>query len=355
MGFVYFPILKSRTSELRAYENLSIPAKKEILPIIELTKSRVSKSNPEGSIEKKIEEIKKILNDNFFILDLTTDDTLKNPQIDRMLLKSQNGYKEWVDFIKKAIDDYNLKIIPCIHYNPNRIEDVKSQIKQLKENIKNLPLALRLDAKDSDNPKYIENIKDFTKDCILILDGGYVEKPLDFNLKTINEYNFKAIICAYSAFPPTLPDNKKDIEEYKITEQRKYYLLQRQYPHIFYGDYACAHPIRYDTQARGWIPRIDIPLLDYYKEDILYYCRCRTSDKINTEQAYQKCAKSLFKIKEIKNSIDDSIWGFQVFNDAANGYVAGKSPSFWISVRMNIYITATLEKFKKLKGKVLEL
>lgn len=355
MGFVYFPILKSRTSELRAYENLSIQAKQEMLPIIELTKSRISKSNPEGSIKKKIEEIKKILDSNLFILDLTTDDTLKNSQIDRMLLKSQNGYKEWVDFIKKIINTYNLKIIPCIHYNPNRIEDVKLQIKQLGESIKNLPLALRFDAKDNDNPKYIENIKEFTKDCILILDGGYTEKSLDFNLESISKYNFKAIICAYSSFPSALPNNGEDVEIYPLTEQKNYVLLKKQYPYIFYGDYACAHSIRYDTQARGWIPRIDIPLLDYHQRDILYYCRCRTSERINTEQAYQNCAKSLFKINEIKDSIDDSIWGFRVFDDAINGYVAGKSPSFWISVRMNIYITATLEKFQRLRWGILEL
>ncbi|WP_334085048.1 beta family protein [Helicobacter typhlonius] len=349
MDFVYFPILKSRTSELRAYENLSIPAKKEILPIIELTKSRVSKSNPEGSIEKKIEEIKKLLNDNLFILDLTTDDTLKNPQIDKMLFSFENGYAEWVNFIKKITNEYKLNIIPCIHYNPNCIEDVKLQIKQLKENIGDLPLALRLIAKNKRNPEYIEKIKDITKDCILILDGEYSENPLDFNLEAIGEHNFKAIICAYSAFPPTLPDNKKDIEEYKMTEQKEYYLLRKQYPHIFYGDYACTHPIRYDTQARGWLPRIDIPLLECNQKDILYYCRCRTSEQVNTEQAYQKCAKSLFGLSEIKNNLDTSIWGFQVFNDAVNGYVAGKSPSFWISVRMNIYISATLGKLKKIK------
>lgn len=349
MSFVYFPILKSRTSELRAYENLSIQAKQEMLPIIELTKSRISKNNPEGSIEKKIEEIKKLLNDNFFILDLTTDETLKNPQIDRMLLNHQGGYKEWVDFVGKIVNNYKLKIIPCIHYNPDRIEDVKLQIKQLKEKIKSLPLALRLDAKDSDNPKYIEDIKDFTRDCLLILDAGYTEDSLDFNLKSISEYNFKAIICACSSFPSTLPNNSKDIETYPLTEQKNYVLLKKQYPHIFYGDYACAHSMRYDTQARGWIPRIDIPLLNYNQKDILYYCRCRTSAKISTEQAYRNCAKSLLKINDIKDFIDDSIWGFRVFNDAANGYVAGKSPSFWISVRMNIYITATLEKLKGLK------
>lgn len=354
MGFVYFPILKSRTSELRAYENLSIQAKQEILPIIELTKSRISKNNPEGSIEKKIEEIEKLLNDNLFILDLTTDETLKNPQIDRMLLNHQGGYKEWVDFVGKVVNDYKLKAIPCIHYNPNRIVDVKLQIEQLKKNIKNLPLALRLDAKDNDNPKYIEYIKDFTRGCLLILDGGYTEKSLDFNLESISEYNFKAIICACSSFPSTLPNNNKDIEEYSLIEQKNYVLLKKQYPHIFYGDYACIHPIRYDTQVRNWIPRIDIPLLGYNQKDILYYCRCRASAKINTEQAYQNCAKSLLKINEIKDFIDDSIWGFRVFNDAANGYVAGKNPSFWISVRMNIYIAATLEKLKRLERGTLE-
>lgn len=178
-----------------------------------------------------------------FILDLTTDNTLKNPQIDRMLLSFENGYAEWVNFIGKVIKEYKLNIIPCVHYNPSRIEDVKLQIKQLKEKVGTFPLALRLNAKNVKNPTYIEKIKNFTKDCILVLDGGYSKESLDFNIQAINEYNFKAIICAYSAFPPTLPNNQQNIvEKYKLPEQNIYFSLYEQYPFIFYGDYAYTHP-----------------------------------------------------------------------------------------------------------------
>lgn len=357
MDFVYFPILKSRVSELKAYEKLSYHDKQNILPIVELTRSRMSKYNQGGSIERKMEEIKKIFNNNLFILDLTTDDTLKNPQIDRMLLSFENGYKEWVDFICKVIKEYKLNIIPCIHYNPNHIEDVRLQIEQLKENVGNFPLALRLNAKDVDNPKYIEQIENFTKDCILVLDGGYSKESLDFNIKAINEYNFKAIICAYSAFPPTLPNSKQNIvEKCQLPEQNIYFSLYKHYPFIFYGDYACTHPQRYDMLARGWHPRIDIPLLlDNKQDDILYYYKQRISELINTEKAYEECAKSLFELSEIKNSIDSSVWGFSVFNNAVNGYIEGKSPSFWISVRINIYISSTLNRFRRLKWKTLKI
>lgn len=340
MNFFYFPILKSRTSELKAYENLSSRVKQNILPIVELTKSRISKNNENGSIEKKIEEIKKIFDNNLFILDLTTENTLKNPQIDEMLLSYTNGYDKWTEFVEKLSKSF--KIIPCIHYNPNHIKEVKLQIEKLQKVTQGFPLALRLDAKNIKNPIYIEEIKNFTRDCILILDGGYSETQLDFNLKDINEYNFKAIICAYSSFPNTLPQGENIIKEYKLNEQKNFFLLKEKYSNIFYGDYACTHPLRYDTQARGWIPRIDIPLM---REDILYYYRCRTSEKIKTEQAYQQCAKFLLESDKI-DVIDNSIWGFRVLSDAKNGYVAGKSPSFWIAVRINIYISTIFEKMR---------
>lgn len=355
MDFIYFPILKSRTSELKAYEKLSNHIKQNILPIVELTKSRVSKHNQDGLIEKKIEEIKKIFDNNLFILDLTTDNALKNFQIDKMLLSSNDGYKEWVNFIQKVIKEYQLNIIPCIHYNPSKIEDVKRQIKQLKESIGKLPLALRLNAKDPRNPEYVKKIKDFTKECILVLDGGYSKESLDFKIQAINEYNFKAIICAYSAFPPTLPNGEENIEKYKLPEQKTHCLLHKKFPFIFYGDYACTHPIRYDTFVRGWHPRIDIPLLSENEYDILYYYKQRITEKINTEKAYKECAKSLFNVNEIKNNIDSSIWGFNVFTNAANGYVEGKSPSFWISVRINIYITLTVKKFRRLRWKTFQI
>lgn len=61
MKFIYFPILKSRVSELKAYEKLSYHDKQNILPIVELTRSRISKYNQGGSIEKNGRNKKKYL------------------------------------------------------------------------------------------------------------------------------------------------------------------------------------------------------------------------------------------------------------------------------------------------------
>lgn len=52
MKFYYFPILKSRDAELRAYEKLSDTDKIKILPILELTRSRITQKNQKGSVKK---------------------------------------------------------------------------------------------------------------------------------------------------------------------------------------------------------------------------------------------------------------------------------------------------------------
>ncbi|MBR2149019.1 MAG: hypothetical protein IJ965_06300 [Campylobacter sp.] len=51
MEYFYFPALKTRSSELRAFSKLE--NKNEILPILSLTKSRISKNNLTGSINFK--------------------------------------------------------------------------------------------------------------------------------------------------------------------------------------------------------------------------------------------------------------------------------------------------------------
>ena len=119
MEFYYFPILKSRDAELRAYEKLSEIDKVKILPILELTRSRITQKNQKGSVKKKMEEISRIFSENYFILDLTTEETLDNDEIQNMLLSNNDGYKEWVDFVMKY-NELGLNFIPCIHYNPDR-------------------------------------------------------------------------------------------------------------------------------------------------------------------------------------------------------------------------------------------
>lgn len=53
MLYYYFPAFKTRDSELRAYNKLNDSVKDKILPIVSLTRSRISKTNVDGNLEKK--------------------------------------------------------------------------------------------------------------------------------------------------------------------------------------------------------------------------------------------------------------------------------------------------------------
>lgn len=348
MKYYYFPIFKSRHSELRAYKELSSNDKKDILPILELTKSRVSKNNENGSVEKKMEEIIEAFGDNYFILDLTMEDTLKNDEIDKMLFVDDGG-KAWTNFVKKYQN--RLNFIPCIHYSPDCPVDML--VEQI-ENLSSFPvLALRLDALDEENRSYLEKIQSFLSKIIVILDAEYQRKDFDFfdYIEKIADLNIQAIIYASSAFPPTIPiSDPAEVKSYDLGFQRLY----ANFPNAYYGDYALTFPRRYDTQARGWIPRIDVPIIKNNKIELLY-CRYRTNMNIDTGLAYINCAKAICADSRLIFDLGHLSWGEQVLLDTKSGYISGKSPSFWISVRNNIYISKAIANCKKCFHRVLDL
>ncbi|WP_096017050.1 beta family protein [Campylobacter lanienae] len=339
MKYFYFPALKTRSSELTAFSKLE--NKDGILPILALTKSRISKNNLTGSIDKKMNELKEDFKDIHFILDVSTEESLINNEI-RDFLSPNDGFKKWVEFVKEYRKDFK-NLIPCIHFDPNSSNDVKKQILNLDEF---KTLALRLPGNENLN-EYLKIIDDREK-IILILDC--LDKYNELNSSNDVE-NFKGLIYLASTFPKTLSGNDGEI---KLNEQE--YYLKKLTNEYCYGDYGCAYPVRYDMIARGWIPRIDIPVIND-DEAMVYYKKNKTDEKISTEEAYIKIAQQLWENEFIRklNMVDN--WGYKFFMDAAKyGTIIGKSPSFWISVRMNIYMSLTLSKMKKLiKVKSLEI
>ena len=105
-----------------------------------------------------------------------------------------------------------------------------------------------------------------------------------------------------------------------------------------YGDYATINPIRsLQAGGQGWIPRIDMPT-----EELVFYYRSRKRElEASYAKAYTRVARQVIKderYKEVKDKIDNC-WGIKQIELAAKGDPQGLSPSFWISVRMNIHIT----------------
>ena len=153
MPLCYCPILRTTAAELRGLQNLSSNASKGILPIMVLTRSQRSKYNPEGRIEKRIEQIKDALRTRPFILDLTAEPSMSNAQIDRILHGAPGGFEEWIECVKR-MREQDMKVIHVIHYDRAYIKGVRKQIKGLRK--LSPTLAFRVDPNDVELGEYLD-------------------------------------------------------------------------------------------------------------------------------------------------------------------------------------------------------
>jgi hypothetical protein len=352
MSNIYYTLLKTTDSELKAYENLNLEVKKNIMPIFELTKSRMSSNNTNMSIYKRIDKIKELIKDRQFILDLTVEKQLENDQIKTILRNSEGGYPLWIQLIKdiKESEKYKLNVIPVIHYNPYVVKDVLLEIEELKKIKGTQKLALRVELDDALN--YMNNIKNKIepKDLILILDGGYFDirfqnsntifvkyKNIIDKIKYEFHENLPQILCCFSTFPDSVVKYygcKDDCGNFERTEKDVFQKIKNEYINmpsnkIIYSDYASVHPFRYNISGLQWIPRID-----FLDDNKMYYCRRRRE-----LGGYVECAKDVIGSGLYKKIREIDTWGDEEIYKAYQNNPTAKAPSHWISVRINLYIT----------------
>ncbi len=353
-NFCYFPILKTTDAELKAFNFLDASVKDRVLPIFELTKSRISKKNPDGLIAKKLDKLHEIMKTNPFILDLTTEPTFSNREIEELIHNGANGYEKWTKFLIKRKEQFN--IIPMVHYQPQKKEEVKKQINKLKDNFPSVAFRIEIFQKESFN--YIEDFfslceTDYEK-IIIILDGKYIhskddEKKKGFKTKVIDiaeKINVNSnIVCAFSSFPKSPRKEANCSENYgefnlieAKTNQEVINALKQKTEKIYHGDFASIHPVRYDTGGGGWIPRIDVPL-----DDKFFYYRYRRD-----EGSYSLCAKNVIKDPRYKKIEGLNSWGDLEVKDASEDNPNGKNPSHWIAVRANLYMTRQCLRLRRL-------
>lgn len=349
----YALLLKTGDSELRAMSHFDNTS--SILPIIELTRGRKSKKDEVGKISKRIERIRDIFKDEEIILDLTSDESLSNTEIDAFFIPT-NGYKGWCDYLLELENEKCFKrIIPSILVNgldQNLNINLKIQANFFADNFK--CIAYRCNIEDDGCLGDIETIKDYLNRCesYIIIDNGYIQ-PSEVSACAIKSIglikqilcfvpNAKIIITATS-FPDKLPD--EDDSTIPMSEINLYDEIQKALPNtdIIYGDYGGVNPIRNDSivMAHGWRPRIDVPL----SNKIYYYRRRRSGMEYSRTYsivAQNVCSDLLFPIDMNDN------WGIQQIKNAANGASPGSNPSFWISVRMNIHVEQQLRRLNLL-------
>jgi len=342
----YSPLIKTTAAELKAYQNLLPSIKKTILPIVELTRSRISKNNRTGALNKQIEKMLDLFADTPFIIDLTTHIKLDNQEIEKMLHNTENGFSQWRLFIDRLRREGLSNVIPVIHFNDDASpEDFILQIKEIEKSF--IYAAFRFDVFDELAKKdylsvLMANFKN-KKNLFLILDAGFIPvlkwkesiDPIKRRINEILELSKECnLISMSSCFPSSVISNGyggkngKTEGGFELSEVLLYEEILKGHENIIYGDYAGIHPVRYDVSGGAWVPRVDVPS---YKE--YFYYRCPRD-----EGGYVIAAEKVVNDKRYKRLPLDISWGDDEIESAARGVPNGKSPSHWISVRSNMHM-----------------
>ncbi|WP_351017167.1 hypothetical protein [Shewanella sp. AC91-MNA-CIBAN-0169] len=348
--FVYFPLIKTRDAELRAFQNLSSEVMEQILPIYELTKSRTTKKAPDGDIHRRMRQICEIQDGRPFILDLSTDNKYINPQIEQ-LVSPYDGFKDWQYFLNLYKE---LNIIPMVHlYEADDDDEDGSTFKEVESFVANISkvksqIAVRLphDLSSGDYKYYLEPIiHSLQNECklIVLLDANFVSEdaqsdvadivdPLILSAKEVLDLDgfdkIEDVVMLCTSFPssPAKAGNEDAEGKFKILEENIYQGVIEEV-NIKYGDYASINTQQIEMKGGTFVPRIDIALEDGYS---FIYKRYRRNDG-----SYPRCAKSMLIDSEYSNL---DTWADSEILLASEDTPTGISPSFWISVRMVYYI-----------------
>lgn len=340
----YYPILKTTVSEMRALKQFDCSDGSSIHPIFELTKARKSKYDEIGDVYKRVQEIKEIVKDNYFFLDLTSEDSLTNSQIESFF-DEFNDFENWRLFINSLVGE-GLAVRPVIQaYDDSSLEELAIQMNYFSELCGSFAIRIKPEYLDMDiSIKLIQASQEFN--FTTILDAEFVnDENLNYSVSIFTQFiqqckkdnlQFGDVILCSSSFPSMVEHKNKDSGEFKIFEKDFYSRLLASDLGIDlkYGDYASVHPFRNEVTAYNWVPRIDYPI-----DNLVIFCR-----KQRNSGGYKDCANRMVVMPEYKvNPV--TCWGAQEITDACTK-PNGKSPSYWISVRINIHMTRSVNWLK---------
>lgn len=398
MASDYYLLFKTAQAEFRAWNNLKPSAKSSVFPIVELTRGRKiprADKNFFGEGEhlpeenwvnhtgiydffRNVENSREAFIDcEKVIIDLTREDSLSCKEIEDLAI-SDDGYQKWIDFLNAEKVNYQ-SLIPTLLVNPSENEN-EEEYKQ------NLELQFSAISDEFSGVAYRASVlidTDFIYDLMLlanrindalergkqfwvILDHEFIRPGMGLLhasttsglIETITELIPNAqIVILSTSFPKSIidlgnPDSDSfPMEEIFLFEEIKKNIGERN--SIHYGDYGSINPMRNDIVGfSGWRPRIDFP--SSVKKRTFYYREKRDVIGEIVEDGNKKKIYGPYgsHYVSVANKIvnDDAFedmpdsWGVAQIKLAKDGTPPGKSPSFWISVRMEIHIMQQLKR-----------
>jgi len=352
-NFCYHPILKTKDAELRAISNLDFNSASKTLPIFELTKSRITKKDSVGDIAKRVSQIREIQRDRPFILDVTTDTNQVNDQT-KILLTPENGYECWRQFLNAHHD---LSLIPVIHIDfelDPELEETKKFVQLASRNHSILAARIPPGLDEHEYKEIFDAISPslgLTK-LYVLLDAGCIRKKfkatgnLDeikstfsssirsiFKLSTNRSWLLQ-LVSISGSFPPVVSvEGGDESGRFSILEHRVNLSLRQAFPLIKLGDYGSINAQQTEMRGGTFVPRID-----FCNDENFFYHRFRRD-----KGAYIKCAQEVLKNPHYSSL---GTWGDEEIMAAANGKPSGISPSFWISVRANRYMSSRVKLYQ---------
>lgn len=364
---MYIPIIKTGEAEIKAMENLSSGMLNRIIPLLELTRGR-QKTTKVGKdkvvtypFEKRLIKLKKVFQGRTVFFDLTADEGLLSHEVYN-LYEYENGYENWRNFVKDNVGENGFgRIIPSVLLNWDDVDfetNFELQVRGLAETCSSLMYRSSLQTKDCyDELPLLMRYLPEECDLWIVLDGGYLQDSavgLAYNRCKKRIQNIKdRILCGREAHfvvaSTSYPESVFDYGEgnpivVTHSEVKLYEQLKRDYPEIVYSDYAGTNPIRKDlvVMARGWIPRIDIPLMQKTK----VYWKRRPKGTTEYRGTYIGVANDAMNDVEFPSRLKGT-WGIDEIVNCADGYVTSCAPNFWISVRMFNHIYTQLIRVER--------
>lgn len=318
-----------------------------------------------------------------FFLDLTREPSLSCAEIEE-LGASANGYRRWTDFVVSRKGE-GLKICPTLLVNPTANDDEASYVADLKAQF----AAFRSEFNEIAYRVSVVEDEQFLFDLIslkseiasLRLAGGRFFVVLDHEFVRPGNGSVHAkrttqiiqsiyqqigdvdVIVLATSFPKSVTEvGGEDHDRFRVEEMFIFDEVRKTHPNVRYGDYGSINPTRNDEIiiANGWRPRIDF--VSRHNGLSTYYFRERrkvvgTETVIVQGEAKTKNVLAPYSIhyRSVANSVIGfvpyyeklvSSWGHGEILSAAAGKVPSNSPSYWISVRMEIHIVQILKHFQ---------
>ncbi len=368
----YFLLFKTGQSETRCWRHFEHFRKREISPIIELTrgrkKPRTGKGVPEDQwsltpgifdYQKNVETVvKEFTETRASILDITREPSLMCAELSEKAL-SEGGYYRWRQFCSQMRAAGLASMIPTLLINPSEDETIEVYKDNIRVQLNGLMDdfgAVAYRASVLHDTDFFYDIALLASDInehisagrrfILVIDHEFIRTGTGIIhalrtsqlIQQVRQLTPKMeIVVLATSFPSNVTELGGEENGIFPTEESYLYdeILRQINDNegIYYGDYGSINPVRNDLVfARGgWRPRIDYPTND---RRIFYYREKR--DGATYASHYASVAADVVgdsKFDDLSGS-----WGVQQIRHAAAGRVSSSSPSFWISVRMEIFL-----------------